>query len=61
MYAKTEAELTHIETVRDEMAYRQMIHAALRAREVNDTNELMGYTLYTLKFDVTIVPERIHP
>ncbi|UCH19911.1 MAG: hypothetical protein JSU83_15240 [Deltaproteobacteria bacterium] len=33
------------------MAYRQMIHAALRAREVNDTNGLMGYTLYTLKFD----------
>jgi septal ring factor EnvC (AmiA/AmiB activator) len=56
MVAKTEAELTHIETVRDEMAYRQMIHAALSAIEVNDTNELMGYTLYTLKFDVTIVP-----
>jgi len=56
MVAKTEAELTQIETVRDEMAYRQMIHAALRAREVNDTNELMGYTLYILKFDVTIVP-----
>jgi hypothetical protein len=51
-----EVELTHIETVRDEMAYRQMIHAALRATEMNDTNELMGYTLYTLKFDVTIVP-----
>lgn len=53
---KTAAELTSIEQLRDAMAYRNAVNAALREHELDDTHDLSGSTLYTLKFDVTLSP-----
>lgn len=55
---ETKAKLTAVESLRDEMAYRDAIQASLRERELDDTHDLRGYTLYTLKFDVTVRPGR---
>jgi hypothetical protein len=50
------AQLTQVEAARDEMAWRDFIQGSLRERELDDTHDLRGYTLYTLKFDVVAQP-----
>jgi hypothetical protein len=55
----SQARLSAIDTLTDEMAYRDFIQAALREKELDDTHDLLGYTLYTLKFDVTLLPNEV--
>jgi hypothetical protein len=52
----TQARLTSIETLRDQLAYRNAVQASLREQELDDSHDLAGLTLYTLKFDVSILP-----
>jgi hypothetical protein len=54
--APSAAKLTKNESLRDEQAYRDFIQASLREKELDDTHDLRGFTLYTLKFDVTVMP-----
>ncbi len=52
----SDAELTSIEMVKDEKAYRDMINAMIQETELDDTHDLSGSSLYTLKFDTTLIP-----
>lgn len=52
----SKAQLTASEAVRDEMAFRDFIQASLREKELDDTHDMFGYTIYTLKFDLTMMP-----
>ncbi|MGD2090497.1 MAG: hypothetical protein PVH61_30275 [Candidatus Aminicenantes bacterium] len=52
----TKAELTGIEKLRDEKAYRDAVNAMLRETILDDTHDLNGNTIYTLKFDITVLP-----
>jgi hypothetical protein len=52
----TSAKLTSVEKLRDEMAYRNAVHAALREAELDDAHDINGYALRTLKFDISIMP-----
>lgn len=52
----SQAKPTAVEALRDEVAYRDAIQAMLREKELDDTHDLRGYTLYTLKFDLTTMP-----
>ena len=56
--AVTRASLLPVERLRDELAYRNAIQAALREQELDDVHDLMGTTIYTLKFDVALAPDR---
>ncbi len=53
---KSGARPTGIELLRDQMAYREAIHAALREKELDDTHDLLGNTVYTFKFDISVLP-----
>lgn len=53
----TKARVTGVERLRDEMGYRDAVQAALREQELDDTHDLAGYTLYTLKFDISVLPQ----
>lgn len=53
---QTEAKLSHLDQLRDELAYRNAVQAAMRENELDDTHDLQGMTLYTLKFDMTVQP-----
>jgi hypothetical protein len=50
------AKLTSVEKLRDELAYRNAVQAALRETELDDAHDLNGYTLRTLKFDISVTP-----
>lgn len=52
----SQAKTTQVEALRDEVAYRNSVQAMLREQELDDTHDLKGYTLYTLKFDITTMP-----
>jgi len=54
----TKAELTGIEKLRDEKAYRDAVNAMLRETVLDDTHDLNGNTIYTFKFDITVLPGR---
>ncbi len=54
--ASTSTRLTSVEKLRDEMAYRNAVHAALREAELDDAHDINGYTLRTLKFDISVIP-----
>ena len=54
----TQARLSPVEHLRDDMAYRNAVQAALREQELDDVHDLYGMTMYTLKFDVTLAPPR---
>lgn len=54
----TKAELTGIEKLRDEKAYRDAVNAMLRETVLDDTHDLDGNTIYTFKFDITVLPGR---
>ena len=51
---KTKAVIHPIDRLRDEQAYRSAVRAALLEQELDDTHDLLGSTIYTLKFDVSI-------
>ncbi len=53
---KTDAQVSYIDQLRDDLTYRDAIHAELREKELDDTHDLRGMTIYTLKFDVTVLP-----
>ncbi|MDF1662651.1 MAG: hypothetical protein P1V97_12820, partial [Planctomycetota bacterium] len=53
---KSEADLTSIEEFTDKLAYRNAVVAALRQQELDDTHDLQGFTIYTLKFDIALLP-----
>ncbi|UCE49665.1 MAG: hypothetical protein JSW47_05865 [Phycisphaerales bacterium] len=53
---RTEAEITKIDQLNDQLAYRSAVRAAMRQSMVDDSHDLTGGMLYDLKFDVTIVP-----
>jgi hypothetical protein len=40
----------------DAMAYRDAVNAAIREKELDDTHDQNGKTLYTLKFDTALFP-----
>ena len=54
----TQARLSPVEHLRDDMAYRNAVQAALREQDLDDVHDLSGKTIYTLKFDVTLAPPR---
>ncbi|BBM86571.1 hypothetical protein [Candidatus Uabimicrobium amorphum] len=56
----TQAKLTLIEELRDKLAYRNAVRAAIYEQELDDTHDLNGLTLYTLKFDISVKPENHH-
>jgi len=53
---ETTARLTSVETLRDELAYRNAVHTALRETELDDAHDINGYALRTLKFDISVIP-----
>jgi hypothetical protein len=55
-FVRTEAELSPIEKVRDEMVYGKMLEAELLSIERDDSVALMGFVEYALKFDVAVIP-----
>src|ERR1043166_3301348 len=40
----------------DRLAYRDAVSAAMREKELDDTHDRSGMTLYTLKFDLSVIP-----
>lgn len=52
----TKAKLTSIEVLRDQLAWRNAVQAALREQELDDAHDLAGMALYTLKFDLSVLP-----
>jgi hypothetical protein len=50
------AQITAVELLRDQLAWRNAVQAALRDQELDDTHDLKGLTLYTLKFDLSVLP-----
>jgi hypothetical protein len=53
--------LTSIQTLDDQLAKRNYIQALLREQELDDTHDLGGMTLYTLKFDISVLPGQNNP
>lgn len=51
----SKASLTSVEKLRDQVAYRNTVQAFMREQELDDTHDLYGRTLYTLKFDIGIL------
>ena len=54
--AETKAEFDALQIFEYRAAVRNRINAALRETELDDTHDLLGATLYTLQFPVTVVP-----
>ncbi|MEZ6186685.1 MAG: hypothetical protein R3F62_16950 [Planctomycetota bacterium] len=52
----TQAKLTSQERLNETMAYRESIQALLLEKQLDDTHDLHGFTLYTLKFDISVLP-----
>lgn len=52
---RADVDLHPIERLRDQRAYRAAVQAALREQELDDTHDLLGRTLTTFKFDVTVL------
>ncbi|MFN7951227.1 MAG: hypothetical protein U0610_05845 [bacterium] len=53
---RSQAKLTAIEEFEERLAYRNAVNASLREVELDDAHDLFGQTIYTLKFDVTVLP-----
>jgi hypothetical protein len=45
-----------MDVLSDSLAYRDAINAAIKEKMLDDTHDLRGYTLYTLKFDLAVMP-----
>src|SRR5262249_51800361 len=48
--------LSTVDHFLDQMAYRDAVNAVIREKELDDTHDLYGGTLYTLKFDSAVLP-----
>lgn len=46
---------TGIDRLNDQLAYRDAVNAVIREKELDDTHDLYGHTLYTLKFDSALL------
>ena len=57
----TKSQLTTIQTLDDQLAKRNYIQALLREQELDDTHDLGGRTIYTLKFDLSVSPGKNNP
>ena len=53
---ENKANLSSIDLLRDEKAYRDVVNGMISETELDDSHDLLGYGLYTLKFDSTIIP-----
>jgi hypothetical protein len=49
---------TPIEQLRDAMAYREEVRNEILENQLDDRHDIAGNTLYRLKFDATVVPQR---
>jgi hypothetical protein len=49
-------QLTAQEQFRDRSGYRDAVAATMREKELDDTHDRAGMTLYTLKFDLSVIP-----
>jgi hypothetical protein len=47
---------TPSEQFRDRLAYRDAVSGEMRQKELDDTHDRAGMTLYTLKFDLSVIP-----
>ncbi|MEM7624707.1 MAG: hypothetical protein AAF333_03660 [Planctomycetota bacterium] len=56
--AKTKAQITHIEQLNDQLAYRSAVRAAMRQTLLDDSHDVTGSTLFDLKFDVVLQPSK---
>lgn len=56
LVANNGVQLTPTEQFRDQLAYRDAVSAEMRERELDDTHDRSGMTLYTLKFDLSLIP-----
>ena len=50
--------VTAVDQFNTQMAYRDAVNAVIRERELDDTHDRHGRTLYTLKFDTALIPGR---
>jgi hypothetical protein len=48
-------QLTATEQFQDQLAYRDAVEAEMQEEELDDTHDQVGMTLYTLKFDLSVV------
>lgn len=53
----TQPQLSKIEAFRSRQAYREEIRNAIIENQLDDRHDLLGNTLYRLKFDATVVPD----
>lgn len=53
-FKTTDATLHPIDQFRDRLAYRHAIRAAMREQRLDDSHDLYGSTVYSLKFDITM-------
>lgn len=58
---KSSAKLSSVQSLDDKLAFRNAIQARLREQELDDTHDLEGMTLYTLKFDIAVEPGKNNP
>src|SRR5260370_22929272 len=56
VFASGNIQLTAQEQFRDRLAYRDAVSAVMREKELDDTHDRAGMTLYTLKFDLSVLP-----
>lgn len=53
---KTDAVPMSLDRFEDQAAYRDFVNARIREKNLDDSHDLSGATLYELKFDVTFAP-----
>jgi hypothetical protein len=53
-----QAQESFVDQFADKEAYRNVVKSGLRDTELDDSHDLRGRTLYSLKFDVSLVPGR---
>jgi hypothetical protein len=51
----TQAKITSIEVLKDQIAWRNAVQAALRDQELDDAHDHAGLMLYTLKLDLSMI------
>lgn len=57
---KSTVTLTPFELLKDQMAFRSQVNAARREKLLDETHDLMGRSLYEMKFSVAMVPPKDH-
>jgi hypothetical protein len=49
-------QVSPLDLLKDQLAYRDAVNGAIRQRELDDTHDLRGFTLYSLKFNLSVLP-----